>query len=114
MLTLEIITLLAVWLTTGWIAWRTNERLEQMPTLNELEGLLAPIVEGLEVTGKQLDKAKTEIIAALGGPAQIPVGALEKLQQLSTLALALKGASQALDDLNPDAPEATPETPAPA
>ena len=92
--------------------------------INELAGVLTPIVEGLnEVSkavadvGPQLEKAKGEIIEAMGGTGEIPVEAMEKIGQLSAIAeglkasaAALKTTSQALDDLNPDAP--TTETPA--
>lgn len=94
-----------------WIIFRQeqlNERTQRMPTVNELETLLAPIVTSLEEVGTQLSKAKDEIIAALGGVGQIPVGALQKIEALGAIATSLKAASQALDDLNPDTPAPTP------
>jgi len=86
-----------------------------MAKLSELGGLLAPIAEGLQAAvdavssvGPQLEKAKVEIIAAMGGEAEIPAEALAKLQLMSDLANSLKTAgeglkqtAQALDDLNP-------------
>ncbi len=75
-----------------------------MAKLSELEAIVAPIAETLAAVGPQLEKAKAEIIAALGGEAEIPAAALEKLNALSTMATAIKTAAQSLDDLNPDAP----------
>lgn len=101
-----------------------KERKEMAKKLSELNELLTPIAGGLQAAvealgqvGPQLEKAKTEIIAALGGEAEIPAEALAKLQLIGELAAglktqgeSLKAVSQALDDLNPDAPtEPTPE-----
>ncbi len=75
-----------------------------MAKLNELEGKLDPILTALADVGAQLEKAKLEIIAALQAVnPDIPPGALAKIESLSTIAIALKSASQALDDLNTDA-----------
>ncbi len=74
----------------------------KMPKVNDLETLLEPIVTALGDVGTQLEKARVEIVAALGGTGEIPAGALAKINSLATLSTALKGASQALDDLNPD------------
>jgi len=74
---------------------------KNMPKVNELETLLDPIVTALDDVGTQLEKARQEILGALGS-VEIPAGALEKINRLATLSTALKGASQALDDINPD------------
>lgn len=92
-----------------------KERQDMARKLSELSELLTPIVgalqaavEPLSQVGPQLEKAKLEIIAALGGEAEIPAEALAKLQVIGDLATglktqgeALKAVSQALDDLNP-------------
>lgn len=102
---LTILTIIAAWLTMGWllITNQTNQR-KVMAKVSELSGKLDPIIASLEAVGAQLEKAKVEIIVALGGEAEIPAEALAKLEQLGTIAETLKTASQALDDLNPDAP----------
>lgn len=108
----------------GALTEKRNKESIVIMKINELAGVLTPIVEGLnEVSkavadvGPQLEKAKGEIIEAMGGTGEIPVEAMEKIGQLSAIAeglkasaAALKTTSQALDDLNPDAP--TTETPA--
>ena len=82
-----------------------------MAGINTLEEKLAPIVTALEGVGVQLNKAKDEIIKALGGIGTIPAGALAKIEQLGTIAVALKAASQGLDELNDDEPVAPPAEP---
>lgn len=74
-----------------------------MAKLSTLEGKLDNIVTALNGVGEQLNKAKAEIIAALGD-VEIPSGAMLKLDALDVLAVNLRAASQALDDLNADAP----------
>lgn len=111
----------------GALTERTKERKDIMAKVSALAGLLTPIIGGLTDVatavadvGPQLEKAKAEIIAAMGGEAEIPEEAMEKLNQLGVLAeglktsaAALKTTSQALDDLNADAPAPGGETPAP-
>lgn len=94
-----------------------------MADINEqLKTLLTPIAEDLSAAaesvasvGPQLEKAKNEIIAALGGSTSLSPEVLEKFAALGVIAgnlktagVALKGTSQALDDLNAD--ETTPTT----
>ena len=82
-----------------------------MPTINELEGLLQNVLDAFAPLPVQIEKVKQEIIAALGGVAQIPVGAQQKIEALSTLAAVVKQGLQAIDDLNPDQPAEPPVEP---
>ncbi len=81
---------------------QTKNHQENMGKLSTLEQQLDPIVSVLNDVGTQLEKARQEILAALGD-VEIPAAAQAKLDGLATFATALKGASQALDDINPDA-----------
>lgn len=74
-----------------------------MAKIDQLADLLSPVVDTLQAVATQLDKAKDEIVAALGGT-EIPQAAMDKINQLSSLGATLKTASQTLDDLNPDQP----------
>lgn len=76
-----------------------------MAKVSELPALIEPIVTQLNDVGTQLDKAKTEIIKAItDNDPEVPQAVLDKVNALGGIATALKSASQALDDLNPDAP----------
>lgn len=80
-----------------------------MAKQSEMDGLLEPVVTALSDVGKQLEKARVEIIKAIkDNDPEIPQTVMDKINALSTISLALKGASQALDDLNTDAPDAPP------
>ena len=85
---------------------RINQKLDTiMAKVSELAGLIDPIVMQLNDVGAQLDKAKTEIIKAItDNDPEVPQAVLDKVNALGGIATALKSASQALDDLNPDAP----------
>ena len=80
-----------------------------MAKLSKLGDELAPIVTALSDVGAQLTKATAEIIKAVQtNDPDVPQAVVDKINSLNTIALALKGASQALDDLNPDEPTAPP------
>jgi hypothetical protein len=103
----ELIGRLICWLWPARLK-KTNQRQHEeiMAKLNELAGMLGEVSQALTSVGAQLDKARVEIIAALrDNNPEIPPAALEKINSLGVIAMALKGASQALDDLNQDRPE---------
>ena len=82
-----------------------------MAKVSQLAAQLEPIVTALNDVGTQLDKAKTEIIAAVqASDPEVPTEVIAKIEQLGTIATALKAASQSLDDIVPD--PTTPPTPA--
>lgn len=124
---LEISYTLITWSFYGLIVFlavlsiQTNERFKViMAKVSQIPALLAPIVtqltehgDQLSAAAVQLDKAKTEILAAVDG--ELPAAALAAIESLGTLAsnLAIKGAgiqtvAQALDALNEDAPPTDP------
>ena len=103
--TLLILLTLGVWclLITALVAWQINRERTILMKLSELSDKLDPIVTAIGDVGTQLEKAKTEIIAALSD-VEIPAAAAAKIEQLGTLGTQLKTVAQALDDLNTDAP----------